>query len=102
MNPVAYKTLQGVKTRSGKSGYSIDIGYLPKGSVVAINHIKYRSGRVVVKQKYGGLRTAGWVTLYTKQKKELLKIYIPFREMTKDLKFIRSQTQQLGRHRNAP
>jgi len=76
-NPKAYKTLRRVKMRSGKSGYSRDIGYLPKGSVVVINQIKGRSGRVVIKQKDGLFKRAGWVTLYTKEKKELLKIYNP-------------------------
>merc|ERR1712060_267721 len=69
-NPKAYKALRRVKMRSGKSGFSRDIGYLPKGSVVVINQIKGRSGRVVIKQKDGLFKRAGWVTLYTKEKKE--------------------------------
>jgi len=76
-NPKAYKTLRRVRMRSGKSGYSKDIGYLPKGAVVVINQIKGRSGRVVIKQKDGFFKRAGWVTLCTKEKKELLKIYNP-------------------------
>jgi len=62
-NPIAYKTLRRIKMRSARSGYSKDIGYLPKGSVVVINQIKGRSGRVVFKEKNGWLKTAGWVTL---------------------------------------
>jgi len=76
-NPKAYKALRRVKMRSGKSGCSKDIGYLPKGSVVVINQIKGRSGRVVIKQKDGLFKRAGWVTLYTKEMKELLTIYNP-------------------------
>jgi hypothetical protein len=72
-NPVVYKTLRKVKLRSGKSGHGKDIGYLPKGSVVVINQIKGRSGRVVVQQEAGGFKKAGWVTLYTQDKQQLLK-----------------------------
>jgi len=76
-NPVVYKTLRKVKLRSGKSGHAKDIGYLPKGSVVVINQIKGRSGRVVFQQEDGGFKRAGWVTLYTQDKHQLLKKFYP-------------------------
>jgi len=76
-NPVVYKTLRKVKLRSGKSGHAKDIGYLPKGSVVVINQIKGRSGRVVFQQEDGGFKKAGWVTLYTQDKQQLLKKFYP-------------------------
>jgi len=44
---------------------------------VVINQIKGRSGRVVVKQEAGGYKKAGWVTLYTQEKQQLLKKYNP-------------------------
>jgi len=76
-NPVVYKTLRKVKLRSGKSGHAKDVGYLPKGAVVVINQIKGRSGRVVFQQEDGGFKKAGWVTLYTQDKKQLLKKFYP-------------------------
>jgi len=74
-NPMAYKTLRKVKIRAGKSGHSNHVGYLPKGSVVVINQIKGRSGRVVFEDGNRGFKKAGWVTLYTQDKQQLLKKY---------------------------
>jgi len=76
-NPTIYKTLRKVKMRSGKSGHAKPIGYLPKGSVVVINQIKGRSGRVVFQDENGGFTKAGWVTLYTQDKQQLLRKYNP-------------------------
>ena len=72
-----YKTLRKVKLRSGKSGHAKDIGYLPKGSVVVINQIKGRSGRVAFQKENGEFIKAGWVTLYTQDKQQLLKKFNP-------------------------
>jgi len=72
-HPVIYKTLRKVKLRLRKAGHSKNIGYLPKGSVVVINQIKGRSGRVVFQNKDGKYVKVGWVTLYTQNKQQLLK-----------------------------
>merc|ERR1719175_247706 len=72
-NPITYKTLRRVKVRSGKSGETIDVCTLPKGTIVTINQIKGRSGRVVLPQYDGQYKKLGWVTLYTKDGLQLLK-----------------------------
>jgi len=72
-NPTRYKTFHNVKIRSGKSVRSADIGYLPKGSVVVINQVKGRSGRVVVQRDDGEFVKIGWVTLYTSDRQLLRK-----------------------------
>ena len=76
-NPLTYKTLRKVKLRSGKSGHAKVIGYLPKGSVVVINQIKGRSGRIVFQEEDGNFIKAGWVTLFTQDKQQLLKKFNP-------------------------
>jgi len=72
-NPTRYKTFYKVKIRSGKSVRSADLGYLPKGSVVVINQVKGRSGRVVLLQDDGEFVKVGWVTLYTDDRQLLRK-----------------------------
>jgi len=72
-NPTRYKTFYKVKIRSGKSVRSADLGYLPKGSVVIINQVKGRSGRVVFPQDDGEFVKVGWVTLYTDDRQLLRK-----------------------------
>jgi len=72
-NPTRYKTFYKVKIRSGKSVRSADLGYLPKGSVVVINQVKGRSGRVVLPQDGGEFVKVGWVTLYTDDRQLLRK-----------------------------
>jgi len=72
-NPIMYKTLRTVKVRSGKSEVTVDVCTLPKGSIVTINQIKGRSGRVVLPQDGGQYIKLGWVTLYTKNGLQLLK-----------------------------
>jgi len=72
-NPVTYKTLRIVKVRSGKYEATADVCTLPKGSIVTINQIKGRSGRVVLPQDGGHYVKLGWVTLYTKNGLQLLK-----------------------------
>jgi len=72
-NPIRYKTYHNVKIRSGKSVRSHDVCYLPRGSVVVINQIKGRSGRVVCQQGNGEFVKLGWVTLYTKDRQLLRK-----------------------------
>jgi len=72
-NPVEYKTLRNAKIRSGKSVRTDGVGYLQKGSVVVINQIKGRSGRVVHPQRNGEFIKVGWVTLYTHDGQQLLE-----------------------------
>jgi len=72
-NPIRYKTYHKVRIRSGKSVRSNDICYLPKGSIVVINQIKGRSGRVVLQEGNGEFIKLGWVTLYTKDRQLLRK-----------------------------
>jgi len=76
-HPLTYKTLRKVKLRAGKSGHAKGIGYLPKGSVVVINQIKGRSGRIVFQQEDGQFVKAGWVTLFTQDKQQMLKKFNP-------------------------
>jgi len=80
-NPLVYKTLRKVKLRKGKGVQTKVIGYLPRGSIVVINQIKGRSGRIVFQDKRGRYKTAGWVTLYTKENDQLVRRYNP---QTKD------------------
>jgi len=72
-NPIKYKTLRNAKIRSGKSVRTDVIGYLSKGSVVVINQIKGRSGRIVVPKPGGVFTKVGWVTLYTHDRQQLLE-----------------------------
>jgi len=72
-NPVEYKTLRNAKIRSGKSVRTDGVGYLQKGSVVVINQIKGRSGRVVHPGRNGEFIKVGWVTLYTHDGQQLLE-----------------------------
>jgi len=72
-NPIKYKALRTAKIRSGKSVRTDIIGNLPKGSVVVINQIKGRSGRIVVPKSDGYFNKVGWVTLYTHDRKQLLE-----------------------------
>jgi len=72
-NPIKYKTFYRVKVRAGKSVRSTHLGYLNKGSIVVINQVKGRSGRVVLQQANGGYVKVGWVTLYTNERQLLRK-----------------------------
>jgi len=72
-NPIRYKTFHKVKIRSGKSVRSADVGFLPKGTVVVINQVKGRSGRVVLQRDGGEFVKVGWVTLYTNDRQLLRK-----------------------------
>merc|ERR550534_2752751 len=67
------ETLRNAKIRSGKSVRTDGVGYLQKGSVVVINQIKGRSGRVVHPQRNGEFIKVGWVTLYTHDGQQLLE-----------------------------
>jgi len=73
-NPIKYKTLHSVEVRAGKSVRTRHVGYLHKGSIVVINQVKGRSGRVVLQQANGEYVKVGWVTLYT-YKRQLLRKY---------------------------
>jgi len=75
-HPVFYKTSRKVKLRSGRGSLTKNLGYLPRDSIVVINQIKGRSGRVAFRDKFGRYRTAGWVTLYAK-KNQFLRRYNP-------------------------
>merc|ERR1719220_2514632 len=59
-NPIKYKTFHKVKVRAGKSVRSAHLGYLDKGSIVVINQVKGRSGRVVLQQDNGEYVKVGW------------------------------------------
>jgi len=72
-NPILYKALRKVWIRSGKSVDTNRVSCLQKGSVVTINRINGRSGRVVVQQQNGEYTKIGWVTLYTHDKLQLLE-----------------------------
>jgi len=74
-NPTKYKALRNAKIRSGKSVRSDIVSYLTKGSVVVINQIKGRSGRVVVLLPNGDFNKVGWVTLYTHDRQQLMEKY---------------------------
>jgi len=86
-HPVFYKTLRKAILRSGTGGLAKNLGYLPRDSIVAINQIKGRSGRVAFKDNFGSYRTAGWVTLYAKKNEQLLRRYKPG---TNDREFVLS------------
>jgi len=45
-HPLLYKTFRKAKLHSGRGGLAKNFGYLARDSIVAINHIKDRSGRV--------------------------------------------------------
>jgi len=72
-NPVEYKTLCKTWIRSGKAVRTDNVRCLSKGSVVVINQIKGRSGRVVVPQPDGKFLKIGWVTLYTHDRQQRLE-----------------------------
>jgi len=76
-HPLIYKTLRRSKLRSGKGGLAKVLGYLPRGSIVVINQIKGRSGRVVFQDELGKYKTAGWVTLYTEDNQQLMRKHNP-------------------------
>merc|ERR1719320_2213675 len=71
-NPIMYKALRNVKIRCGRNIDTDVIGTLQKGSIVTINQVKGRSGRIVVQQENGEYTKLGWVTLYTTDKQQLL------------------------------
>jgi len=58
-NPTKYKALRPANIRSGKSVRTDIIGKISKGSVVVINQIKGRSGRIVVPQDHGDFTKVG-------------------------------------------
>lgn len=72
-NPIEYRTLRNAKIRAGKSVRTESVGEILKGSVVVINQIKGRSGRVVHPQRNGEFIKVGWVTLYTHDGYQLLE-----------------------------
>jgi hypothetical protein len=85
-NPISYVTLQTVQIRSGKPIHSNLVCILPRGTVLVINQIKGRSGRVVVQLENGEFEKVGWVTLYTYDQQQLLqktqKAAFPFMRKT--------------------
>jgi len=72
-NPTKYKALRNARIRAGKSAGTDIVGYLPKGSVVLINQIKGRSGRIIAPEPDGCYLKVGWVTLYTHDRQQLLE-----------------------------
>lgn len=71
-NHVAYKALQDVPVKSGKAFSSSVVGQLLVGSIVLINQIKGRNGRMVQRNTNGELVSIGWVPLFTREGHKLL------------------------------
>jgi len=71
-NHIAYKALHRVTIQKGKSFSSSIVGYLIENSIVLINQIKGRRGRIVLKKPNGKLLAIGWVPLFTSKGQQLL------------------------------
>jgi len=71
-NHIAYKALHKVTIQKGKSFSSCIVGQLLENSIVIINQIKGRRGRIVLKKPNGDLLVVGWVPLFTRKGQQLL------------------------------
>jgi len=71
-NHIAYKARQDVAIKRGKSCSSIVVGHLLEGSIVLINQIKGRKGRIVQRKENGELVNIGWVSLFTNDSQQLM------------------------------
>jgi len=71
-NHIAYKALHRVTIQKGKSFSSSIVGHLIENSIVLINQIKGRRGRIVLKKPNGKLLAIGWVPLFTSKGQQLL------------------------------
>jgi len=71
-NHIAYKALHTVTIQKGKSFSSCIVGQLLENSIVIINQIKGRRGRIVLKKPNGELQVVGWVPLFTRKGQQLL------------------------------
>lgn len=74
-NHIAYKALHTVTIQKGKSFSSCIVGYLVEKSIVLINQIKGRRGRIVLRTPNGELLVIGWVPLFTSKGQQLLAKY---------------------------
>jgi len=74
-NHIAYKALHTVTIQKGKSFSSCIVGYLVEKSIVLINQIKGRRGRIVLRKPDGELLVIGWVPLFTSKGQQLLAKY---------------------------
>jgi len=75
-NHIAYKTRQNVAIQRGKSFSSVILGHLLKGSIVLINQIKGRKGRIIQRKENGEVVNIGWVPLFTNEGQQLLTKYL--------------------------
>jgi len=74
-NHIAYKARQNVAISRGKSFSSAVVGHLLEGSIVLINQIKGRKGRIIQRMENGEIVNIGWVPLFTNEGKQLLTKY---------------------------
>jgi len=72
---IAYKALYNVTIQKGKKYSSPIVGELIKNSIVLINQIKGRRGRIVLRKPNGELLVVGWVPLRTSKGHQLLAKY---------------------------
>jgi len=73
--PQVYKALHKVTIQKGKTWSSCIVGQLLKNSIVLINQIKGRTGRIVLRKPNGELVVVGWVPLRTSKGRLLLVKY---------------------------
>jgi len=71
-NHIAYKALHKVTIQKGKAFSSCIVGQLVENSIVLINQIKGRRGRIVLRKPSGELVVIGWVPLFTIKGQQLM------------------------------
>jgi len=71
-NHIAYKALHKVTIQKGKAFSSSIVGQLVENSIVLINQIKGRRGRIVLRKPSRELVVVGWVPLFTSKGQQLL------------------------------
>lgn len=74
-NHIAYKALHKVTIQKGKSFSSSIVGQLAENSIVLINQIKGRRGRIIMRKPNGEILVVGWVPLFTSKGHQLLAKY---------------------------
>jgi len=72
---IVYKALRKVTIQKGKTWSSCIVGQLLKNSIVIINQVKGRRGRIVLRKPNGELLVVGWVPLSTSKGRLLLVKY---------------------------
>jgi len=73
--PMVYKALHKVTIQKGKTWSSCIVGQLLKNSIVLINQIKGRRGRIVLRKPNGELLVVGWIPLSTSKGRLLMAKY---------------------------